>query len=418
MRLIAATLAIFICLAGDVAMGQTVGGENDGSEDEASNILEAVKKGTLSINLRYRYEVVNDDTFSLDARASTLRTALGFETAALRGFSVGIVFEDVTAVGSDTLYNNAGAPGLDNGVTDRPVVADPEITEIDRVYLAYRGWGTAELRVGRFDYRLDNQRFVGTAPWRQNERSFNAVAVGFGTPKVLRGRYAYLDRVHYNNGASPGISAHLFHVARAFSAGGLSGYAYLLDWDSEELDGLSSGTFGARFQGETNVGAFDLLYHAEYARQIDYSENPEDFALNYVHLGLGGRRGPWSAQLGWELKDGDGTSAVQTPLGTNHGKNGFADKLVVTPPVGSHDIYVRLNMNRPHWSWLLAYHNFRAAQGDAVLGSELDFQGNVTPWTGLSFHFKLARYWADTFSEDTTKVMVWAAWSFEVSPGG
>jgi hypothetical protein len=418
MPLIAAALAICICTAGGVAVGQTVGGENDSSEDEASNILEAVQKGTLSINLRYRYEVVNDDAFILDARASTLRTFLGFETAALRGFSVGIAFEDVTAVGSDTLYNNDGAPGLDNGVTDRPVVADPEITEIDRIYLAYRGWGGAELRVGRFDYRLDNQRFIGTAPWRQNERSFNAVAVGFGAPNVLRGRYAYLDRVHYNSGESPGISAHLFHVARAFRFGGLSGYAYLLDWDSVERDALSSGTFGARFQGVTDVGTFNLLYQAEYARQIDYGKNPEDFALSYVHLGLGARKGSWSVQFGWELKDGDGTNAVQTPLGTNHGMNGFADRLVVTPPVGSHDIYVRLNMNRPRWSWLLAYHNFRAALGDAVLGRELDFQGNLTPWTGLSFHFKLARYWADTFSEDTTKAMLWAAWSFEVSPGG
>jgi hypothetical protein len=413
-----ASLAMWICSAGGAAAGETVGGQNDGPEDKASNVLEAVQKGTLSINLRYRYEVVDDDAFDLDARASTLRTALGFETSAFRGFSVGIVFEDVTAVGNDELYNNAGAPGLGNGVSDRPIVADPEITEIDRVYLRYRGRGGAELRVGRFDYKLDNQRFVGTAPWRQNERSFNAVDIGFGAPNVLRARYGYLDRVHYNNGVSPGISAHLFHVARAFPVGGLSGYAYLVDWESEERDVLSSGTFGARFQGDTDVGAFDLIYQAEYARQIDYGENPEEFSLNYVHLGAGARRGPWSVQLGWELKDGDGTSAVQTPLGTNHGKNGFADRLVITPPVGSHDIYVRLTMNRPSWSWLLAYHNFRAALGNAVLGRELDVQGNLSPWNGLSFHFKLARYWADTLSEDTTKAMAWAAWSFEVSPGG
>ena len=418
MRTIVASLAVWICTAGGAAEGSTVRSESGSSEEEASNVLEAASKGTLSINLRYRYEVVNDDAFALDALASTLRTALGFETSPLHGFSVGIVFEDVTAVGNDKLYNNAGAPGFGNEVTDRPIVADPELTEIDRVYLRYRGWSSAELRVGRFDYKLDNQRFVGTADWRQNERSFDAVDVGFGASNILRARYGYLDRVHYNNGASPGISAHLFHVTRSFPVGGLSGYAYLLDWDSEERDELSSGTFGARFQGDNDLGAFDVLYHAEYARQIDYGENPEDFSLNYVHLGLGARRDPWTVQLGWELKDGNGTSAVQTPLGTNHGKNGFADRLVVTPPVGSHDIHVRLNMNRPSWSWLLAYHNFQAALGDTVLGRELDFQANFSPLTGLSLHFKLARYWAATLSEDTTKAMVWAAWSFEVSPGG
>ncbi len=118
-------------------------------------------------------------------------------------------------------------------------------------------------------------------------------------------------------------------------------------------------------------------------------------------------------QAGWELKDGDGTSAVQTPLGTNHGKNGFADRLVITPPEGSQDRYIRLSMDRESWSWVVAYHDFQAALGNSRLGTELDLVARYTPTDPLSLFLKVAHYTADTLSTDVTKVMLWATWRFD-----
>jgi hypothetical protein len=89
--------------------------------------------------------------------------------------------------------------------------------------------------------------------------------------------------------------------------------------------------------------------------------------------------------------------------------------MVVTPPEGSHDIYARLAMDRERWSWLLDYHDFRAAQGSGRLGREVDLQANFTPKSPLSLHLKVAHYMADTWLTDITKVMVWASWSFETS---
>jgi hypothetical protein len=152
------------------------------------------------------------------------------------------------------------------------------------------------------------------------------------------------------------------------------------------------------------------LLHPVQGPHPPHTVLPDDL----VGLGVGDRRGPWTLQVGWELKDGDGTSAVQTPLGTNHGKNGFADRLVVTPPDGSQDRYVRLRMDQKDWAWLVAYHDFQAARGGADLGRELDLQARYSSTERLSFHFKLARYWADTLSRDTTKVMLWASWRLDV----
>lgn len=327
-----AALALgLLCSPGAASASAT---EADGPDRVASGtaLSDAFAEGRFSIDLRYRVEIVDDEAFAKDALASTLRSALSFETAAYRGIFAGVTIENVSAIGNDLLYNNAGTGSRNNGVTDRPVIADPEITEIDHLYLGYRGAHGLEIKAGRFAYTLDNQRFIGIAPWRQNHRSYEGVTFTLGSEHILRARYAFLDRAYYNNGARPELAAHLFHLSRTFKAGAASAYAYLVDWKDESRNALSSGTFGARLDGSTPLRGFDLLYLTEYARQTDYGDNPRAFALDYAHFWLGARRGAWSVKVAWELKDGDGVSAVQTPLGTNHGQNGFADKLVVTPP--------------------------------------------------------------------------------------
>ena len=101
---IAVSLAALVLSAGGAAAAEAGGNERRSEEqDEVSNVLEAVEQGTFSISLRYRCEMVDDEAFALDARSSTLRTALAFETSALRRFSVGIGLEDVTAIGNDKL---------------------------------------------------------------------------------------------------------------------------------------------------------------------------------------------------------------------------------------------------------------------------------------------------------------------------
>ena len=380
---------------------------------EAKSVIQALQLGELGIDLRYRFEFVDSESFEKEAYASTLRGALSYETAGFHGFTAGVTFETVTAIGNDLLYNNAGAGSLWNGVTDRPVVADPAVVEVDRLWVGYRGASGLDLKLGRFAYILDNQRFVGIAPWRQNYRSFDGASVAIGSTSNLRASYAYLGQVHYNNGAAPTLDAHLVHLSRDLGTGSLSAYGYLLDWDSEERAVLSSATYGIRYSGRSKLGSVGLHYFAEYARQLDHADNPNQFGLDYGHLGLGAQRGSWTLLAAWETRDGDGKSSVQTPLGTNHGKNGFADRMVVNPPTGSHDRYVRLSFERPRWSWLVAYHDFDAALGGDNLGRELDMVARYVVRDPLEVFLKVARYEADTWLTDVTKIMLWASWSFD-----
>jgi hypothetical protein len=411
---IAAVLLAALVAAGAAAASDTETA-SESPDPVVSNLRQALRQGVLGIDLRYRIESVDSASFDKDALASTLRGALSYETAPLHGFFAGVTFETVTPIGNDKLYDNAGRGDLWNEVTDRPVIADPAIVEADEIFLAYRGRSGLELKAGRFGYILDNQRFVGIAPWRQSYRSYRGASFAFGTPDVLEARYAYVNRVYYNSGASPDLDAHIVNLSRALGPGTIAAYAYLLDWDSDDRATLSSATYGARYVGDSPIGSANLLYFAEYARQLDTGDNPRDFSLDYAHIGFGARKGAWSLRAAWELKDGDGTAAVQTPLGTNHGKNGFADRMVVTPPDGSHDYYVRLAMDRERWSWLVDYHVFEAARGGERQGTEVDGQARFSVADDLSLHLKIAHYMADSWLTDVTKVMLWASWSFDTS---
>mgnify|MGYP001818189705 FL=1 len=73
-----------------------------------------------------------------------------------------------------------------------------------------------------------------------------------------------------------------------------------------------------------------------------------------------------------------------------------------------------LRIDRKTWAGYVAYHDFQAARGGADLGREVDLQARYSATRALSLHFKLARYWADTLSQDTTKVMLWATWGLDV----
>jgi hypothetical protein len=401
---------VALCAAGTAAASP---GSTAEDETGATTLGQALRQGSLALDLRYRYEYVDSASFDKEAHASTLRGALSYETASFRGFLAGVTFETVTPIGNDLLYNNAGVGSLSNGVTDRPVVADPALVEVDRIWIGYRGPRGLDLRLGRFAFTLDNQRFVGIAPWRQNYRSYDGAWVAIGSTSTLRASYAYLGQVHYNNGADPTLDAHLLHLSRDLGPGSLSAYGYLIDWDTENRAALSSATYGIRYVGRSELRQIGLLYFAEVARQLDHGNNPEEFGHDYVHLGLGVQRGPWTLHAAWELRDGDGTSSVQTPLGTNHGKNGFADRMVVNPPSGSHDRYVRLTFEQPRWSWLIAYHDFDAAVGGDGLGRELDMVARYTVSDPFALFLKIARYDADTWLTDVTKVMLWASWSFD-----
>jgi hypothetical protein len=375
---------------------------------ELDGFLDALLGGKASLSLRYRTEVADQKSFSDDALASTLRTLLGYETAAWHGFTAMIEFENVTSIGDDN-YNSTT-----NGKLTRPVVADPEGTEVNQVWLQKAFGQGVTGRLGRQRITLDNHRFIGNVGWRQNEQTFDAVTLSKafeGGPKLF---YGFLDNVNRVFGDESPIgdgpmASHLLNASYDIAnAGKLTGYWYLLDFDLSSESPLSTSTFGARLAGEAGVSdEVDILYAVEAARQSDAGDNPGDVDAGYYLGELGAEVEEVSVKIGYEVFEGDGTTAFATPLATLHAFNGWADKFLGTPPDGLEDLYLSCGADVGKAKLSAVYHDFSAQSGGADYGSEIDL-GCSYPVSGkLTAGLNYANYMEDGFSDDTQKLWFW-----------
>ena len=166
----------------------------------ADTLYDAIVSGKFDLTLRYRYEKVDQDGFARSARASTLRTYLGYGTDSWQGFSAYAAMQGVLDIGND-LYNSTV-----NGKTQYPVVADPQVIDLDQGYLQYASpWDTTG-RVGRQRIIYDNHRFVGNVGFRQNEQTYDSIrAINTSLPDTTA-EYVYLATVHriFGPDAPPG----------------------------------------------------------------------------------------------------------------------------------------------------------------------------------------------------------------------
>ena len=365
--------------------------------------FEALTGGKVDFSMRYRYEFVDDETKTENAKANTLRTTLGYETGRFHGFGAYLEFEDVRHIGSDKFNDFA------NGETLYPVVADPEGTEVNQGYLSYNNFAT-DFRLGRQEitYRkAPFHRYVGNVLWRQNHQSFDAFTIANTTIEKTKFSYAYVDRVHTIFGddsiAKPSkvdMDSHLFNAQyNGWSFANLEGYAYLLDFDDKPL--ASNMTLGARAAGGQGVSeTVKLIYTAEFANQSDYKDGIMD-AQNYYLGEFGGKYAGWLAKVSYEVLEGDGTYSFQTPLGTNHAFQGWADKFLATPKDGIQDLYFTVVGKVAGVKLVGVYHDLSSDEGSYDYGNEIDLLAQYTFLKHYTVGVKYADYNADNNSQNT-----------------
>lgn len=353
--------------------------------------------GTLLANVRYRYEFVQQDGFSKDAEAHTVRARIGYQTANAHGVQALIEIEangQLTDTFNDTVNGNAAYP----------VVPDPENLEINRLQLTYDGMDDTKVTVGRQEINLNDQRFVGAVAFRQNEQTFDAVRVDNKSLPGATLTYVYLDRVNrvFGERSSAGYfdgNVHLFNASYDLKpVGKLLGYAYLLELDNAAA--LSTQTYGVSLTGKQDLGAgYSLTYRAEAATQSDYAGNPRRLSLGYLRGEAALTSGIWLAMGGVEYLEGNGTVGFSTPLATLHKFQGFADVFLTTPASGITDTYGKITVAKNDLAWDPVtgaslsgwYHNFDNPRGRS-LGSEFDVELAVNWGPHVSTSLAYASY--------------------------
>jgi hypothetical protein len=341
---------------------------------EPASFADAVTRGKASLNARLRYESV-DQTALRDADALTLRTRLGYTTAAWQGWKAMVEAENITAADADS-YSQAG---INPGGAGRAVVADPEGTEINQAFLSYESGKTVGT-LGRQRLVLDNARFIGDVGWRQNQQTFDALVLQDKTLARATLTYAYLHQINrvFGDRHPQGdweSASHVFNAAYSRLAGGtLTGYAYLLDFDNAAAN--SCATYGASYSGSTALsGDTKFLYRAEAAWQSDHGSSRLNYSARYLGLEAGCAFQAVTLSAGYELLGEDNNIGFKTPLATLHAFNGWADLFLTTPAAGLRDSYAKIAATLPEGFSLLAfYHRFALDRTGAEVGDEFDVQ--------------------------------------------
>jgi len=364
-----------------------------------------VTDGKASLDIRYRYENVDQDNLNKDATANTVRSRITLATAPWGGVSALIEMDDVTNIGNDD-YNS-----LSNGKGQYPVIADPEGTDINQLYFKYATEDFAGI-LGRQRINHGNQRFIGGVGWRQNEQTYDSLRFTWDAMEILKLDLTYVDNVSRifgpDDGAQPADlkgDNYLFRADYTISPDQkLAAYGYWLDFDKDKdysagktVDN-SGNTYGIEYSG-----TFDwFTVAAAYATQSDAGSSTLNYDADYYMVELGAKFSGIGIKGGYEvLGAGDGVG-FKTPLATLHKFQGWADKFLGTPGDGVEDLYLNVNGKLGPVKMAAIYHDFQAEDTSEDYGSEIDLVATWPINKQFSVQAKYASFSADSDRYDDT----------------
>ena len=366
----------------------------------SADFAEGLRDTKPAFNLRYRLETVDQDGIENNARASTAKARLSWIMPSADGFSVGIEADHVFAVG-DERHNS-----LSNGLVQYPVVADPTGSDLNQAFVRYRDKSLI-VTMGRQRILHGTQRLVGGVAWRQNEQTFDALRVQ-SVHDNASVDYSYVTRVNRIFGPDGGVQpaewdggSHLFRLEVKPAEGHAFGtFVYLMDFENDNGPPNANRTYGVDYS--TSLGAFRL--YASAAQQSNWADNPVSYDAAYYTIEASTQRGPVTYTAGYEVLGSDGgTAGFRAPAATLHKFQGWTDRFLATPPTGVRDFHLKAATKVGPAALGIALHDFKAAEGGADYGREVDLSVSYPLGDKFGLLFKFARYNASEHATDITK---------------
>ncbi|WP_200763975.1 hypothetical protein [Nitrosophilus alvini] len=395
----------------------------------AAGLEEILSDAKYSVQIRPRYEYVDQDNTLKNAKAFTTRTAVGVKAKlfGVDGLAGQVQMINVANFGITT-YNPEDSR--------YSTIADGPQTRVTQANVSYSA-NDATVTVGRKMLVLDNARFIGNVGWRQMPQTYDLAAVTYNGIENLSLFGAYVNRVHRifntDTNSNPLLRTQfdtgsvLLHASyKVMPELTLTAYDYMIQNFADHV--------GIRATGKVDLNGVKLKYTAEYAVQNDPSMDEKGEPLysatrkedaDYYNLAVDATMDKFTVGVGYEvLSDkGDGDHAFWTPLATLHAMNGWADMFLVTPGEGLKDMTVKLAYNAGEYGKIVGiYHDFQSDKdlnGQDDLGSELDIAYKYKVAKNLGLLLKYADYSAgdDAFKTtynyvDTTKYWVQLDYKF------
>jgi len=382
------------------SMAQVAYAEDVATADDEYTLLDSIKQGKPMTSFRLRYEEVSQDglqpptsstpTKNLeDAEGLTLRSLIGWQSAPFHNFSFAGQIINVSKFKDD--FNDSTNGTLVNAVSNQPnkigyaKIVDPDDTDINQVFVDWTGIKNTRVRLGRQQINLDNVRFVGDIGFRQVMQVFDGLTVlnksipdteiyaghiervkqittelrGDGALEIVNAKYRIsptesLVGYGYFSGFSD------LGLGRAWfgNAAGAGGVAAGKNGNINQNVDQGNKVLGARLDGVHKIDDnWKALYTAEYAKQTDYNGGDSRIDAHYYKVGGGAAYGNFTLRADQELlSSNNSTYAFQTPFGTNHLFQGWADKFLATPLEGIQDTFVTATYKYEDFLFYADYH--------------------------------------------------------------
>ncbi|WP_026600699.1 alginate export family protein [Methylomonas sp. 11b] len=366
--------------------------------EDALNFYHYGSNGAVKMDLNYRWENVDKDNSVRKpanmggqpvetANANTVRLRLGFLTPVFHDFQGYAEYEGLYAAQAD--YDRAGT--TTNRDRNYAVIADPARSELNQFWLSYKGIADTLIKVGRQRIKLDDDRFIGNVGWRQMEMTYDSILITHNNQTLfgLTANVGYLDHVQNIFGETDNINAPILNLNyKVGDWGNLIGYGYWLDYRERANYFKSSQTYGLRFDGKSPQfwDTVNFLYTAEWGKQSDYGDNPNHYQADRINLMGGLTAFNVTLQGAMEQLNGYGLNKTfNTPLGTNHAFQGWADLFI--NPVGAdspatramgqgiRDVFATASYKAMNDSLIVTgvFHDFSDDTGGVKFGTEWDF---------------------------------------------
>lgn len=380
--------------------------------------LDAIKAGTSLSSVRARYEHVDQEGFQgttrtaaklKDAYAFTTRTLVGWQTAPFKNFSFGAQITDVHEFNDDFNDRRDNLPEHQVGTTANSSlfkrqfanIVDPGYTDVNQLYMDWSGIKNNKVRVGRQVVNLDNVRFIGDIAFRQNTQVFDGISVINKMIPDTEIFAAHFSKVRQINTKLRDGNIDLVNIKyRWLPTESITGYGYFVDVENLSQNNGNPAAAGTAAQGGNGLGASNdlvktattdassrtlgirldgvhvidpnwrTLYTAEYAKQDDYKGGSPLIDAHYIKVGGGAAYNVWSLRLDYEkLSSNDGKYAFQTPLGTNHLFQGWADHFLATPRQGMEDLFLTFDGKIEKAALHAEYHVMKSDEKFASIGA-------------------------------------------------
>ena len=363
--------------------------------EDALNFYHYGKNGAVKFDLNTRWENVNQDNVigangkpstgiaqPSTANAVTSRLRLGLLSPVFHGIQGYAEYAGLLAIDED--YNSGRN---NNNIYSK--VLDPQKSELNQLWISYAGIPDTVIKGGRQRIKLDDDRFIGNVGWRQMEQTYDSVLITHNNQQLfgLTINAGYIGNVQTFTATTENINAPLLNINyKLGDYGNVVGYGYWLDYtegNEPTTPEKSNQTYGLRLSNFQKPGDtlkisdnYGLVYTAELGYQENYGHGKVKYQADRLNLMGGFTAFNFTFQGAVEQLGGKGLNKTfDTPLGTNHAFQGWADVFVVnTPNQGIRDIFgtVMSTFDRGDIVLTAVYHDFSDDTGQRHYGTEWD----------------------------------------------